>query len=363
MADLLDYKCPNCGGAVAFDSTSQQMKCPYCEASFDVKVFNQNDPKPGEANVSTGKFDIRPGEAWRAGEQDGVFIYSCRSCGGDVLGDANMAATSCPYCSNNVVVQGQFSGDLRPDYVIPFMLNKQGAKNALIKHISSKKFVPKIFKDRNHIDEIKGIYVPFWLFDADTQASIHYRAKTISHSSDSNYNYTTTRHYDVVREGTIKFAGIPVDGSSKIPDDLMESIEPYAYDKIVDFQTAYLAGYLADRYDIGAEQSVGRANERMAKSTGSLFAGTASGYSNLAVTSSNIQLLNGKVKYALLPVWFLKTKWKNETYTFAMNGQTGKLSGNLPIDKGALWRHFALWALLGTAGVFALQWIFMWIAR
>ena len=107
---------------------------------------------------------------WQEGEADGLRSYVCKSCGGEIVGDENTAATSCPFCGNPVVMMGQFSGALKPDLVIPFKLDKKAAKEGLKKHLTGKRFLPKIFKDQNHIDEIKGIYVPFWLFDTDVDA-------------------------------------------------------------------------------------------------------------------------------------------------------------------------------------------------
>lgn len=150
---------------------------------------------------------------------------------------------------------GRLAGDLKPDYVIPFKLDKKAAKEGLSRHIKGKRLLPKIFKDQNHIDEIKGVYVPFWLFDTDAEAGIRYKATKVRSWSDSDYIYTETRHYSVIREGSLGFDNVPVDGSSKMEDALMESIEPFNFSEAVDFQTAFLSGYLADRYDISSEKA------------------------------------------------------------------------------------------------------------
>ena len=218
-------------------------------------------------------------------------------------------------------MMGQFSGALKPDYVLPFKLDKKAAKEALKKHYMGKKLLPKIFKEQNHIEEVKGVYVPFWLFDADADAHIRYKATRIRNWSDSQYNYSETSYFAVIRNGSLAFERVPVDGSSKIDDTLMESIEPFDFSEAVDFQTAYLAGYLADKYDVDSEASIGRANERIKKSTEEAFASTVVGYSSVVPMASNISLANGKAKYALYPVWFLTTSWNGEKYTFAMNGQ------------------------------------------
>lgn len=336
MATLLEYKCPSCGGALSFDSTAQMMKCPYCDTEFEVEALRQLDEalktEPQEDDMT---WQTEAGSRWQEGEAEELRSYVCQSCGGEIVGDANTAATTCPFCDNPVVMSGQFAGDLRPDLVIPFQLDKEAAKAALLKHLSGKPLLPKVFKDENRIQEIKGVYVPFWIFDAETDADIRYHATRTRFWSDSNYNYTETSHFSVYRAGSLVFAGVPVDGSTKMADDLMESIEPYDLSKAVDFQTAYLAGYFADKYDVTAQQSETRANSRIKTSTEQAFASTVIGYSSVIPQHSSVRLRNGKSKYALYPVWLLTTRYRDQLYTFAMNGQTGKMVGNLPMDKGA----------------------------
>jgi hypothetical protein len=247
---------------------------------------------------------------------------------------------------------------LRPDYVIPFKYDKKAAKEGMMNHLMNKKLLPKTFKDENHIDEVKGIYVPFWLFDADADANLRFRATRVRSWSDSDYIYTETSHYAVARAGDIGFERVPVDGSSQMPDDLMESIEPFDFKDAVEFQSAYLAGYLADKYDVSAEDSVGRANERVKTSTENEFGATVVGYDTVIPEYSSIRLSNGKAKYALYPVWILNTTWKGEKYIFAMNGQTGKFVGNLPLDKGAYVRW--LLSLTGIVGVVVFILLYLW---
>ena len=341
MSVLQEYKCPCCGGAIEFDSNTQKMKCPYCDTEFDIKALKSYDETLKSDAADSMEWETSAGMEWESGEADGLRSYVCKSCGGEIVGDENTAATSCPFCGNPVVMMGQFSGALKPDIIIPFKLDKKAAKEGLQKHLTGKRLLPKVFKDQNHLDEVKGIYVPFWLFDADADANVRYRATTVRTWSDSDYNYTETSHYSVFRAGSVGFENVPVDGSSKMPDDLMESVEPFNIGEAVDFQTAYLAGYLADKYDVTAEQSVDRANERIKRSTEDTFASTVKGYSTVTPEGSNINLRNGKAKYALYPVWVLNTTWKGQKFTFAMNGQTGKFVGNLPVDEGAAAKWFA----------------------
>ena len=346
MAVLQQYKCPCCNGSIEFNSSSQKMRCPYCDTEFEPEALKSYAEALNEDADDEMKWEGQAGEAWRDGETEGLRVYTCSSCNGEIVGDETTGATFCPFCGSPVIMVGQFSGDLRPDYVIPFKLDKQAAIEALKKHCKGKKLLPKVFEDENHINKIQGIYVPFWLFDTDAEANIRYRATRIRHWSDSNYDYTETRYYAVNRAGNIGFAHVPVDGSEKMADDLMESIEPFNFSDAVDFQTAYLSGFFADKYDVDAEKSVSRANERIRKSTSDAFAATVHGYSSVVTEHTNIRLKNAQSKYALYPVWILNTTWDGKQYTFAMNGQTGKFVGDLPMDKSA----YAKW-LFGIAGV------------
>lgn len=360
MNTLQEYKCPCCGGAIEFDSGSQKMKCPYCSTEFDMEALQGYEDALQQSDDM--RWEVTAGGEWQQGEAEGLRTYVCKSCGGEIVSDETTAAAACPFCGNPVVMMGQLSGALRPDYIIPFKMDKKAAKEALMKHYGGKRLLPKVFREQNHIDEVKGVYVPFWLFDADVDAHVRYKATTTRTWSDSNYNYTETSYYAVTRGGRIGFERVPVDGSSKMPDDLMESIEPFDFSGAMDFKTAYLSGYLADKYDVDAAQSMERANERIKKSTANAFAETVSGYATVTPEATNILLQNGRAKYALYPVWLLNTTWKGQKYTFAMNGQTGKLVGDLPMDSSAYKKWF--FGLLAgcSAALFGLSYL-IWFLR
>ncbi len=358
---LQEYKCPCCGGAIAFDSSVQKMKCPYCDTEFEMETLESYDRELKNEAADSMRWETAAGSEWAENEVDGLRSYVCQSCGGEIVADANTAATSCPYCGNPVVMMKQFSGALKPDYVIPFKLDKKAAKEALRKHYGGKKLLPKIFKDENHIDEVKGVYVPFWLFDTDVDANIRYKATRVRTWSDSEYDYIETSYYAVVRGGKIRFERVPVDGSSNMPDDLMESVEPFDFSDAVDFQTAYLAGYLADKYDVDAEQSIDRANERIKRSTEESFAETVRNYNTVVPEDTRIRFENSVAKYALYPVWLLNTSWNGERYLFAMNGQTGKLVGDLPLDKKAARKWRIVLSVVCSAAAYGVAQL-LWLA-
>ena len=345
MAVLQQYKCPCCDGAIEFSSAAQKMKCPYCDTEFEMETLLAYDQELQQDTPDDMSWDTAAGGDWTEGEDAGLRIYVCQTCAGEIVADEHTGATSCPYCGNPVVMMGQFTGALKPDYVIPFKLDKNAAMAALKKHTSGKRLLPKVFADENHIREVKGVYVPVWLFDADASADLRWKGTRVRTWSDSNYIYTERQFYSVTRGGTIGFRQVPVDGSSKMDDTLMESIEPFDFSQAVDFQTAYLSGYLADKYDVDSEQSVARANERIRRSTEEAFTATVGGYSSLVPVSNHVNLQNGVAKYALYPVWLLTTEWNGQKYMFAMNGQTGKFVGDLPMDRAA----YKKW-LFGIAG-------------
>ncbi|MDR0490799.1 MAG: hypothetical protein LBH28_06105 [Oscillospiraceae bacterium] len=170
---------------------------------------------------------------------------------------------------------------------------------------------------------------------------MRFRATIVKSYTRGDYRITETDHYRVTREGGVAFEKVPVDGSSKMPDAHMDAIEPFDYGELKPFSTAYLPGFLADKYDEDAEMCSKRANERIVASTERAFASTASGYTTLTREYSHIDLKKGDIKYALMPVWLLSTKWKGKDFLFAMNGQTGKLIGDLPVDRGKYWSWFA----------------------
>lgn len=338
-AAISKLTCPACKAALNIDPSQKEASCFACGAEFEVEALLTYIVQKEEKQSDHMVWDTQAGSEWTKGEADNLRVYSCKQCGGEIVADETTGATECPYCGNPVVLSGHFTGALKPDLVIPFKVDKKAAIEVLNNHYKGKRLLPKVFKDQNHIEEVKGLYVPVWLFDADADAQVEYEATKIQTWSDSEYDYTETRHYAVTRGGGISFANVPVDGSTKMDDTLMESIEPYDISGAVPFKASYLPGFLADKYDVDADASIGRANERIKQSTEDAFRSTVNGYSTVTVVDSNVRLENGRARYALYPVWILNTQWNGQKFTFAVNGQTGKIAGDLPMDKGLFWKY------------------------
>lgn len=352
---ITNYQCPACMGPLHFTGESGRLECDYCGSSFNTaeiealygekeahaaeaarkqaeKETAQNAAEAEQATADGSDWDTSGlSEDWDA-DAGSIKAYCCPSCGAELLCDATTAATSCPYCGNPSVIPGQLSGVLKPDFVLPFKLSKEDAIKALKKHYLKKPLLPSTFSKANHLKEIKGVYVPFWMYDGEASGSVRFHATTVHKYTSGDYEITETSHYDVRRAGSIAFEKIPVDASSKMPDDYMDSIEPYDYADLKPFSTAYLPGFLADKYDVSVEDSRERADRRCAGSLADALEETVTGYASCNETARSIQLKRGKVHYALLPVWILNTRWEGKDFLFAMNGQTGKLVGNLPVS-------------------------------
>ena len=364
MADqVTNYQCPACTGPLHFSAASGKLECEYCGSAYDIaeveKLYAEKEKQAAAAKQQAEKQAAEEGD-WDTSALNGDWgkdaasmrAYNCPSCGAELVCDESTAATSCPYCGNPTVVPGQFSGMLRPEFVIPFKLTKDDAVKALKQHYKGKPFLPRTFTAGNHIEEIQGVYVPFWLFDGTAEGDAQYHA-TISHSyRHGDYETTETQHFRVKRAGSLAFEKVPVDASSKMPDDHMDSIEPFDYQELKPFSTAYLPGFLADKYDVSVEDSHERADTRCTGSLEQALRDTVVGYGEVMQTGQQFHIKRGKVHYALLPVWLLTTKWKGKDFLFALNGQTGKMAGDLPVDRGKLWgTFFAIAAALSAIGL------------
>lgn len=331
MADINNYKCPNCAGTMQFDGSKGRVVCDYCGSDFDVKEIDKLMSESSEsASLNTPDEWTCEATGW---DPQGLQAYSCPSCGAGLVCDDTTASTSCPYCGNPTIVPSQLEGALQPEVVVPFKVDKAQAVEKLHKFYGKKFFLPKAFKNENAIQDVHGVYVPFWLYDGMACGDATYHAEKKHTTRQGDYEIEKTEHYVVHRSGEVKFEKIPADASSKMPDDLMDSIEPFDYKELQPFSKGYLAGYMADRYDVTKEENAERAKKRASNTLDDLLEETVTGYTSKHKAFSNIHVRQGKITYAMMPVWMLTTKWKDKNYTFAMNGQTGKMVGNLPMDK------------------------------
>lgn len=345
QTSILEYKCPCCNAPLIFGSADQQMKCEYCDNTFDIETLRSFTDSKKPDSLPDVEWEAIPGEQWNSEEEAAIRSFLCDACGGELITDAHTSATFCPYCGNPAILPGRLSGTVKPDAIIPFRTTREDAKAAFLKLCKGKILLPKFFTEEHQLEKITGVYVPFWLYDCHADFDGSYHATRIHTWSDSRYTYTKTDHYLLNRRADAGYSGIPMDGSNKMEDVFMESIEPYDYGALTSFDMAYLSGFLADKYDVESKAGVERIRQRVEQSMNDRLQSSFLGFSTVIPASKKLQIDHSKARYVLLPVWMLNTKYRGKTYTFAMNGQTGKMTGSLPIcPKKSFGWFMGLWA-------------------
>ncbi len=341
--EVKTYHCPNCGADLKFSPETQKFACEYCKGAFTEEELLQFWNKMGgyaeEPVEDASAVDTQPTTSATQQEQEefneSTQLYSCPSCGAEIICEANTAAAFCYYCHNPVILKGRVDGQYRPSKVIPFAFNKDKATSIFNDWAKKKFFRPKDLLSNKQMEKLTGLYVPFWVADADT--STHFTAVGVKVRtwSSGNRDYTEKKRYSVVRDLDVQYTGVPADGSQKIEDQLMEAIEPFHYTDAKDFNMAYLSGFYADKYDVEKESLFPRIKQRMTANNASLAKGSAS-YTSFENIQQWDKINDWHWDYMLMPVWFMSFEYKGKIWEYAINGQTGKIAGQFPIAKGKL---------------------------
>lgn len=360
MSEVMEYKCPSCGGYLEFDAVSQKLKCPYCESEFETSQFadETKDTKENNTHTQNGRKNPQSASGWSVEELKGMYVYACKSCGGEIIGDETLGATRCPYCGNTVVMKEQFSGDLRPDLIIPFTKTKEEAIRNLESHVKRSIFAPKEYKSRDSLEEIRGVYVPFWLYDTDASFDMNFATRVMGRTwREGDYICQEYTDFHIHKAGTVDFAGIPVDASTKMADELMDSLEPFDLNQAVPFNPVYMAGYAADRYDVDQHQNEGRLDERIKDFVNHDIRNELREYATVQSIGGHVQVGKKRARYVLLPVWVLSSTWNGEIYTYAMNGQTGKVAGRIPVDQNSVNKYWLKYSAIFSVIAFIICFI------
>ncbi len=345
--NVLTYVCPNCGATLTHDATTQKLSCEHCHYACEVGEYKEpteTKPEPSSKPKESRSKEKLPGES--RVEDEAMMVYSCPRCGGEILAQPTTAASFCIYCGDRSIFPERLSGEFRPESIIGFSKTKQDAVNAFLKLCKGRPLVPGDYTKFQNVDKITGVYVPFFLYDYDVSGDMAATGLKIQTWSDSRYHYTKTDYYDVRRSGKARFHNIPVDGSKEMENAVMDSIEPYEMKFMSPFRFGYLSGYLAQRPDEDKNQLEPRAGKRVKTTFESCLRNDIGGYASVTVNDSNIRPKNTEIKLCLLPVWVLNTRYKKKNYSFAMNGQTGKLAGSIPLSPEKTWLYFGLTLVL-----------------
>lgn len=316
--------CPNCGAPITYDPDKGMFCCEYCRGEFSHQQMEEHRLAMEASKAEDEAFDEQLQE------------YSCPSCGASILTDQTTVAQFCAYCGNPVILKGRVTGQLKPNKIIPFAIGKDKAIEMLRAHLAKRKFVPNDFKSDSTLDKIAGIYHPFWMTDADTDSVLDAEATRVSVRVSGNKRYTRTDYFHVWRRADIHFEDIATNALESADKTLMEGVLPYPIDAHRDFDMNYLSGFFAKRNDLSREDVKAEVHARMRRYAEQLLSSTIQGYDSVKVERTAVIVGNTNWDYTLLPIWVLNYRYHGKTYTFAINGYTGKMFGDLPISRPKL---------------------------
>lgn len=347
MANVAEQKCPSCGGALRFDPDKGMLVCDHCSAGIDINASEA----PADAGVSGLDYGAMTAQATDDTAQ-ALPIYNCMSCGAEVIAPAEQFATTCPYCGNNIVLTDKVSGKLRPNGLIPFRIDKARLPETMKAFYKDKVLLPKDFFTQSAMSRVTGVYVPFWMFSGRLAGPLYFRVNTSTSFRQGDYIVTKNDHYQVRQDVDVSFADVPVDASGRIDDRLTDSLEPFDMNDVKPFDMRYLAGFTADRFDLAKDEVLPRAQSRMSATAQAAAIGSLrSKYSGITRNGGSLQA-ELSARYLLLPMYLFSIAYHGKNYEFAVNGQTGKVVGEVPISKGLSWKYFLIRAGI-VAGIVA----------
>lgn len=338
MADTI--KCPHCAANLKYAPGAQKLQCPYCGGTFALdeveskavdEMMAESSPSGQASQEPSQQKDLEHLEAIEDASQhsyDNV-EFVCNSCGGKILSDASTSASFCPFCGSPALIGQRLNGQFEPKYIIPFKYDREAAEKAFLKWCNGGKYTPIKFVSKENIGKLTGLYVPFWLFDVSGDVDVAGTGTT----STTSGNYTIIKDYQFTVDGQVKWNRIPLDGETRINDELMEAIEPFKYKDMVEYDYKYLPGFFADRFDQSEADLRKRAAQRAKEYLDSDIKDKIKRYNSHKFTRNQTRFYDIKAEYALLPVWFMQYKYLGKPYYFAMNGQTGEVAGKAPVSR------------------------------
>lgn len=339
---VISYKCPNCDGELIFDPASQNYKCEYCMSAFAQAELEAMQPEQAKEQQAMEEAAQQTEDQQTEGQQteeqqaeEDAVIYSCPSCGAEIVTDSTTAATFCYYCHNPVVLSGRLSGDFLPDRIIPFAIDKKQAQQRFLEYVHSRKFVPRAFFRKQQIEKMSGVYFPYWVYECSMDGKLDAQGTNIRVWRNGETEYTETKYYQIEREGKVELSNLAKNALQKANQKLATGVLPFDMKQMKEFHMGYLSGFQAEKRDV-EQENLRQEIEQEVKGYGKqLLRDTISGYSGVTINSHQLNTIAESWHYVLLPVWTLTYKGKNgKLYFYSMNGQTGKVFGELPIDYG-----------------------------
>lgn len=336
----ISFKCPNCDGELIFSPETQNYKCEYCGSKFTQEELDELKPAvsaESERDAADGRTEDETESEEGIKETEEAVVYSCPSCGAEIVTDATTAATFCYYCHNPVVLGERLEGKFLPNKIIPFKITRKDAEKQFLDYVGKKKFVPGAFFNKKQIECLSGVYFPYWIYDAELEGKLQGEARKIRVWRTGDTEHTETKFYHIGRNGEIDLKNLTENALKKANAELANGVMPYRFDEIKEFHMGYLSGFLAERRDIEQKEVENKMQAAMKECAEKLMRETVEGYNSVTVNSFGAVPKKEDWSYVLLPVWTVTYKGKNgKIYYYSMNGQTGKVCGELPVDYGKL---------------------------
>lgn len=345
----VNYKCPNCGGPLKFNPDKQMFSCEYCMSDFEEQTIQQMyaEQEAKQSKAEKEENEARPENSGQndEGEVEDAVVYTCPSCGAEVVTTASTAATTCFYCQNPVVLGGRLSGKFKPDRVVPFALTKEKAVEKFIEMCRKKWFLAKGFASKKQFEKMSGVYFPYWYIDSQRQADMTAIGEKVHSYRVGNKRYTETSTYRLFRSGDLIIKNVFERALKSQDRDMLQCVHPFDLSQARDFSMSYLSGFQAEKRDLEKADVSADVENRMKQYAQQLLKDTMSNFTSVRIENYNDKIDLESWNYTLLPVWVVTYKYKGEIYPFAINGQTGKTYGKLPTSKAKLAILFAIIAV------------------
>lgn len=297
------FKCKNCGGNTVYAPAKGKMYCPHCEST---------DSEEQIADRS---------------------LAQCVNCGAPLQLSEFTSACRCEHCGAYLILDERVSAPYEPRLILPFQVSKEMAVQYLDRELTHRLFAPSDFMSAKSLEKMEGIYVPFWLYDYDADYDFAGEGTKIRTWRSGNTEYTETSYFEVVRRMEADFERVPADASYIMADGVMDLMEPYDYQKMADFAPKYMSGFLSERYNQSADELAGRAEGKVREASENLLQASLAGYATVRPFHKNLNLKKKNACYSLMPVWQYVYRYRDQTYLYHVNGQTGKVVGTTPVSR------------------------------
>ena len=317
-------KCPNCTAQLAFEVSDQKIKCDYCGSSFEPAELRAS------LNVADEKKTVEEKIVEEKKEEIEATSYNCDNCGAVLLVYDDTAVTFCNYCGSSNVIKSKLIKQTKPDYIIPFEIDKEKCISLYKKKIKSNIFAPRHMLDDVVVNNFRGIYMPYEVYNFVPNPRLSCTGRKYSHRVGDYVYYDI---YTVTGDLEGHINGLAYDCVSRFHDKYSQAIGPFDYSKIKEFNPAYISGFYADSIDI-SRNLYGAEADKTAEDIARNVLRKDNRFGRYGCSNPTADMNSSERKVAMYPVYFLGMRDKNNEniYYAVVNGQNGKVAIDIPID-------------------------------